>query len=663
MFNTRLRAIVRVSLFSLLCFTLLRLVFLATFNPQFRIIPLGELVQALYIGLRLDLRLMVLIVLPFFLLSLIPGLGYDAEHPGPRKFWLGYFTTVWMFVFIIYSIDFGYYAYLLNRLDASVIAFLQSPLTSFMMVWESYPLIPGLLALAAIGFGSSKLFKWVLLPVAQKSQTPWIVRFSSGLLVFVLLGGIGYGKWSRYPLRWSDAFFSTDQPANQLALNPVLYFVNTFNRRRTTYDLDQVKQYYPVVANWLRIPDSARTPLNYSRRIGPDSSKSRPLNVVMIFLETFPVYKVGAYGNPMGASPNFDRLSRDGINFTNYFVPKFSTAASIFSALTGLPDVAVIDRSTTRDPYAISQHLLMNDLTRYRKHFFIGGSANWGDVGGFFRNNVKGIQIHQEGGYSVAETNAWGISDYDLMEAANRVMKAEKQPFFTVLLTAGHHPPYSIPTETPGFERIQFSEAYYKNGFNSENELNAFRYMDFAVGHLMELAQPESYFQNTLFVMFGDHGFSHSLKPEPQGDLSLDFYHVPLLIYGPGAGLKPRTIDRVVSEIDIMPTIMGFLGVPYTNTALGRDIFGPAQSMFPSAFMFSPNSAAFGLLYDSYYFVAQTPGTGKLVLPGSADPARDVQSRYGPEFNQLEELARGILSTAQYLRYHNQVPIQARMHE
>ena len=59
--------------------------------------------------------------------------------------------------------------------------------------------------------------------------------------------------------------------------------------------------------------------------------------------------------------------------------------------MTGLPDIATVNKSSTRDPFASKQHLLMNDLKEYNKHFFIGGSANWGDIGGFFRGNVEEI--------------------------------------------------------------------------------------------------------------------------------------------------------------------------------------------------------------------------------------------------------------------------------
>ncbi|MCF7796639.1 MAG: sulfatase-like hydrolase/transferase [Lentisphaeria bacterium] len=657
MFLTRLRITWRLALGLIAGLTLFRLLFLAIFIPQFLPVPLDVTAKALFIGLRLDLRLVVLVVLPFFLFSAIPGLGISASRPKQMTFWRWYFLILWTVIFFLYVLDFGFYDYLMIRMDASLLAFASSPVTTLKMVWQSYPAVAGVLLLVGGAYGFWRMSHRIMSTVSD-AQPGWPARIVLGVAVFMLLGGIGYGKWSRYPLRWSDAFFSTYQPANQLALNPVLYFFNTFTRIEESYDQDRVKAYYPLVADWLGIPDSLKMPLNYTRAVKPAHPRKHAPNVVMIFLETFPTFKVGAYGNPMNASPAFDRLSEEGMHFTNFYVPKLSTAASIFSAMSGIPDVAVIDRSSTRDPYAIRQNLILNDLAGYRKHFFIGGSANWGDVGGFFRNNVTGIDIHEEGDFSEAETNAWGISDYHLLEASNRVLQDETEPFFAIILTAGHHRPYTIPEKIPGFTPVEFTEEYRQNGFNGEEELNAFRFMDFSLGHFMKLAREEAYFENTLFVFFGDHGIGHILKPVPYGDLSLHFFHVPLLLYGPGLDIAPETIDRVMSEIDIMPTLLGILGQPYTNTTLGRDVFGAVQQASPGAFMFSANTTDFAWLQPPFYVLCQEGVENRLYLPWSDEPVKDQQHRYPEAFQQLQQRAHGIMATAQYLRYNNKPPEQ-----
>ena len=100
--------------------------------------------------------------------------------------------------------------------------------------------------------------------IENKGLQPVVIM----ILTFILFLGIGYGKWSRYPLRWSDAFYSTNHIANQLAINPILYFLNTYLWRAESYDIDNVKKYYPFIAKHLgidNINDYYDQDLKYSR--------------------------------------------------------------------------------------------------------------------------------------------------------------------------------------------------------------------------------------------------------------------------------------------------------------------------------------------------------------------------------------------------------------
>ena len=85
-----------------------------------------------------------------------------------------------------------------------------------------------------------------------------LVQFLSGF-VFALLLGVGiFGRLNQYPLRWSDAFSFDDDFKANLSLNPVQSFLSTLQFRYSTYDLKKVKEYYPLMAQYLGIdkPDS-----------------------------------------------------------------------------------------------------------------------------------------------------------------------------------------------------------------------------------------------------------------------------------------------------------------------------------------------------------------------------------------------------------------------
>ena len=625
--------------------TLFRIVFFLFFFEEMRKLPPEFLFKSIFIGLRFDARLAIMIVLPFLLLSMLPLFNRKSF----QKAWKSYWFTTLAIVLCIYIADIGYYSYLNTRLDASILGLAKNFFISVNMIWETYPVIPFIFLIA--------IFLWFLLIVIDKVHTiitspqnmmsnrnSAIIHF----LIILLFLGIGYGKWSRYPFRWSDAFYSTNHSANQLAINPVLYFLNTWTRVSETYDIKKVKQFYPIMSDFLNVDNPNINNLNFSRSFKQKISSRKQPNIIIILLETFPAFKCGILGNPLNPTPNFDKLARESILFTRFFVPKLSTAASIFCTVTGLPDMAVVNKSSTRDPFAINQDIFLNQLKGYKKHFFMGGSANWGDINGFLNNNVDDIIIHEEDSYDIPETNAWGISDYHLLQETHAVLSKETQPFISLVLTAGHHRPYTIPDNIPGFEKSGFTPEH-KNYSFGENEFYSFKFMDFSLGQFMKNAREADYFDNTLFVVFGDHGsFGYHLN-KSHGDLTIHEYHVPLIFYGPGLNISPSVYKKVASEIDIFPTIFSLLNIPYENNSIGRNIFSANNE--PLAFLFSAATQRYALLSDSHLIIHSSyPESYKIFNPWDLSTT-PKELAINKKTELLVNISEGIFETARYLRY------------
>jgi len=623
--------------------TLYRIIFFIIYINEMWNLSWGYILQSFILGFRFDARLAVIVILPFLLFSWI--LNKNGRYFN--KIWSIYWIISFLIILCVYVADFGYYSYLNTRLDASIIGLTKNMFISSNMVWETYPVIKIIILIIILSWLFSVHIKKV-----QSYRSENKNSYKKAILVYVISTiifiGIGYGKWSRYPLRWSDAFYSKNNVANQLSINPLLYFLNTFSWKSEGYDLKLVKKYYQFMIEQYGINNINDSTYTLSQNIRTDDQQIIKANVIIIFLETFPTYKIGYFGNPVNPTPNYDQIAKQSIVFKNFFVSKFSTAGSIFSAMTGLPDIATVNKSSTRDPFASKQHLLMNDLKDYNKHFFIGGSANWGDIGGFFRGNVEEIIVHEEGMYSAKEINAWGISDYDLFMEAHEIFKKEEKPFISVILTAGHHPPFSIP-EIDGFKKIPFTEKHKINGFSNHKDFNAFRFMDYSLGEFIRSSKKENYYNNTIFVILGDHGFGHPNQPDLFGALSLHNYHVPLTIFAPGLNIGPREIYDVASGIDLMPTIMGILSVPYTNTTLGKDLL-KTNRQNNYAFMFTASNSTYGLLSNQYYVISNVDGDQTVY---DINNKKFVTTK-NIEINKMKLLNDGIYHTARYLRYHNE---------
>jgi phosphoglycerol transferase MdoB-like AlkP superfamily enzyme len=123
--------------------------------------------------------------------------------------------------------------------------------------------------------------------------------------------------------------------------------------------------------------------------------------------------------------------------------------------------------------------------------------------------NIEGLQTYEEENYATKRTDVWGLSDHALFVEANRVLAAQKKPFFSVIQTASNHRPYTIPASDTDFRyEAQTDAELQKNGFASLREFNGFRYLDYSLKKYFEMARKEAYFDNTIFVLFGDHGIS-----------------------------------------------------------------------------------------------------------------------------------------------------------
>lgn len=554
---------------NIVLFTILRVVFLAAFGHP---LAHGDLARAFYLGLKFDARLAALVVAPLVV-------------AGTRKAAIALVAVFETVVLLCYAVDFGSYAYVHTRLNASELEFLHNPLISMHMVWESYHVV--WFALGVIGFLVALVFA-LRGGGAKRADVPRDPLWARVAVAAFLLACI-YGKAARYPLRWSDAYVSRDPFAAELALNPPQFLFETMREEPARIDVNRVRKLYPVIAQYTGVdrfdPQSlslVRTPKLYPQTTG------RP-NVVVIQLESFAAFKSGAFGNRANGCPNVDRLAREGILFTNYYSPSEKTARALFAVMFGMADVSPW-QAAGNNPMAVDQHTIANAFRGYDKFYFLGGSANWSNIRGMLAHNIDGLKIFEEGSYTAKPVDVWGITDEDLFLAAADTMAKETKPFFALIQTSGNHRPYTVPKETHGFAReILTDDDLHANGFESNDEYNSFRYLDHAIGLFFEKAAKEPWFRNTVFVLYGDHGTRTGAPGDALklGDLSLIVYHVPMIIYAPGFGVQPRRIDTAASHMDLMPTIASFCGVPYKNQTLGIDLFDPERAPRSAAFVFT----------------------------------------------------------------------------
>lgn len=635
---------------NLAVFSVFRVAFWLLYRSAAPDAPVEDLVRAFYLGLKFDLRLALLICLPPLALAAIPALS-PARRPRALTLWLGYFAVVQAAVVFLYFIDLGHYSYVRARLNATLVEHLQPVSIALQMAWETYPVVWGLAAVAVLALLHLVLLRRLAARELRREASTlghWPRR---GIVIAVLaLGGLGlFGKWSWYPLRWSDAYFTQNDFVAAVALNPVLYLVDTFDNRSKTFDRQQVRTHYDRVAQILGVPQPDADRLSFERYVAPNPQPAAPLNLVVIHLESFAGFKAGAFGNPLNATPNFDGLAKDGILFTNFFVPAVPTARSVFTMLTGIPDNNP-GRSASRNPLVVSQHTLVNALQDHERYYFLGGSATWGNVRGILQKNIDNLQVFEEGSYDSEHLDTWGVSDLALFEKALAVLKGKRTPFFAFIQTSGNHRPYTIPEspeERRGFELAQVDEQrLVQAGFDSLAAFNGLRFFDHAIGYFFRQARNEPYFRNTVFVMYGDHG-NPSATPTAWQQLELTSFHVPMLIYAPGIVHTGRRIEFAASLVDLLPTSLSLMKVPYRNATLGRDLLAPRPA--DQHFSLLP----IGIINDEFLLRIAPDGSRRLYRYRSSEPTLDVQAAHPEIVADLGRLHEAFYQTSLYLLHNN----------
>ena len=617
---------------------------------------------ALWLGARFDARVAVLSVLALWLLGALPWLGRRLRPPHARGLW----WACWMLAAAVWGaaaiFDAGHYAYLAQRLSAVVFSLARDTDEAAGMVWQSYPVVWIVLgfvvwmALCHVAF----MQLWVRLAHAPAIRLR-NARIAETVVVLLALFVV-HGKLSQYPLRWSDAVELPHSFAQSLALNPLQSLSDSWSFRAQRLDAAQMRPDADAVRAFVGLPPlKPGEPISFLRTV-PAKPGAEPVNVVLVLLESFAAHKTGVLGNPLGATPSFDALARDGLLFTRMMSAHSHTARGVFATVTGMPDVSA-QSTASRNPAATNQHSIVNEFKGHQKFYFIGGSTSWANVRGVLTANIDGIEIYEEGRLKSRSVDVWGVSDKNVFLEANELFREQKKPFFAIIQTSGNHRPYSIPDEdlTLGFAPRAPSDAELKaQGFISLAEYRAFAYLDWCVGQFMQHAQKEAYFKNTIFAFIGDHGIIGPTGPHlPRAwqELAITQGHTPLLIYAPGR-VPARRVDSWAQQVDVLPTLASIAGIGYRNTTLGRDLLDAQFDATRVAFEFQfTGPGELGVLVGQHMLIDRKPLVAYDILSDKPGQNLLAQTPVPAEVQQLVQTWGGFPAAygnaALYLQTHN----------
>ncbi|AUC84480.1 sulfatase [Polaribacter sp. ALD11] len=623
-----------------------------------------EIQKGFWLGSRFDFKLAVISFFPLAILVLITNYNF-LKRKIYQKIATTYLILAYLVLTLFFLFDFGYYDYLSIRLDASSLRFLSNLKISSQVLVESYPIYKGFFGLLILCFIIYKLTNFIY--SSFKNQNTFFSKKVKSLYFIstILLLSFGiYNSLTHYPLRWSEAFFSKKNAVNQFTLNPVLYFFDSFAYRSEGVDMAEFKKYYPVIAKHLNL---SKDKISFERKVIFDSTYTKKPNVVIVMMESVGVKPMSYYGNAIKSTPVLDSLIDKSVSFSNFYVHKSGTAASVFASVTGLPDIENI-RTASRNPLIQDQRILFDQFTDYEKLYFLGGSANWANIRSVFQSNIKGLNIFEEGSYETENrADVWGIDDYELFKETNKELEKlakKEKPFVAYIQTASNHMPFTVPDEKESYKPLKeneiSSELLEKSGFKSVAQLNALRYLDFNIGRFLERAKESGYYENTIFAFFGDHNTAMK-KTElytKEYDLNIQLQHVPFLIHAPKF-VAPKILHKNGKLIDLFPTVISLAKINHTNYTLGNDLLDVNYTNSVSFVYLGINGEpAVGLLKDSLYYsktnVTKTIGLYNL----NEKDLIDLKAKYPIRAKEMDSLLEGYYHATKYLYFNNKKSVK-----
>jgi len=424
-------------------------------------------------------------------------------------------------------------------------------------IQQSYPIGRIVMAIGII----SLLFVYSLKNKIKGSniyQTPFWQRTKFVGLYAILLVVILFSVTNKQH-RFSDNAY-----VNELAGNGLYELFAAYRNNELDYDqfykrIDS-KAAFALVHQLLKTSDAEFVDSNsesIDRQIS-NVGEEKKLNVVLISVESFSADFMASFGNQQGITPFLDSLAQQSLLFTNLYATGTRTVRGLEAlslCVPPTPGQSIVRRPKNEALFSLGK--VFNEKG-YESKYIYGGYGYFDNMSYFFGNN----------GYSVVDRsaiadedidyeNVWGVADENLFELAGLEMdkSSTEKPVFAHIMTTSNHRPYTYPEG-----RIDIPSHTSRQG--------AVKYTDYAIGKFIKESSKKPWFNNTLFVIVADHCASSAGKTE----LPVSKYHIPMLIYAP-SHIVPGRMKRLMSQIDIGPTLLGLLNFSYASKFYGYDMF------------------------------------------------------------------------------------------
>ncbi|OCW95911.1 sulfatase [Macellibacteroides sp. HH-ZS] len=559
-------------LFLFACFITFILVF-ALQKPVFMLynhasgggLSISDYLQVMVHGLQLDATVAGYLTVIPLLLTLL-----SVWIPGRYITFIlkGYFFIVACIISLIFVVDIALYPYWGFRLDATPLFYLQSPSDALASAPAS-TLILQTLVFVVYTYGIFWALKRFVLPLMPEQ---YVKKMFSNSVQLVLLGGILFipirGGVTTSTANVGMVYFSKNQFLNHSAINPCFSFLASLSKQQdfaAQYNYFNESQRSKIFKKLTNQPQGDSI---------PELLTTKNPNIILILMESFSANAIEVLGGEAGVTPNINRLSKEGILFSNMYANSFRTDRGIVAVLNGYlaqPTTSIMKYPAKSQTLpSIAKSLQMKG---YTSDMLYGGDINFTNMQSYFFSSGYSKVTADRDFPLKSRLSKWGANDDITFAHLYQSMtdNSRKEPFFSTFLTLSSHEPFEVP-----YNRLK------------DPYLNSVAFTDSCLGDFIDKLKKLPLWNNTLIVLVSDHGFRY---PASVKEHDPKRYHIPMLWLG-GAIKEPRVIANYGNQTDLAATLLYQLDLPHKEFTFSNNM---VDSLQPAYAFYSYNNG-FGFI-------------------------------------------------------------------
>ena len=575
-------------------FDLLRIVFLAYHLGKTKQLGFGTIISSFWYGMRMDMSVAAYVLVPVCLFVLLSLFIHFFRRLIIYK---AYTFVILLLIALISFFDLEIYKQWGFRIDASPLKFLSTPKEALASISHLPLLFLSVIFIICYGLFFF-CFKYILKRIFFQQQnklrliTAALLLLFMGLLIIPIRGGLQLA-----PLNQSSVYFSTDNYANHAAINASWNFLHSL----VSKDFSEKNPYqYLSVQRVKQTVDSLYSGVSTTEqliRFSPDTAT----NVIFIIWESFTEKAIHISINNKEVTPQFNRLKKGGIYFSNVYASGDRTNKGIPAILSGYP--AMPNTTIIHSPGKAQKLRVLSQLFQekgYQTPFFYGGEPEFANIKSYLLHGGFDPIIGKNDFDSKDMNSKWGAHDGVVMNRVFEDLDKSKKPFFATWLTLTSHEPFEIPVST-----------VFNGNDNTTKFLNSLHYTDQVVSDFIDRCSQRSWWKNTVIIIIGDHG--HVL---PASDNKADDFRTPMLWMGGALNKKGVIIDKVVSQLDIAAMLSKQMGLNAGNFPFSKNSLDP----FTKSWAFFSFNNGFGFVDSSGRLVFDNVGKMPIKEDGNIGP-------------------------------------------